>query len=347
MNSLGLNQIVQLQHQFIDKYKNEYTFQACDINIIDNIVLNTYKIYIIYNNNNVIYDIIKVTSNQFINQDNIIQWQNLINSIFRFNLTDINIKLAYEDILSLEESEQIIKLLKDTYHNNYVINTNNKLTDINQLILEVNNILNLINTKLETNEIHNENNKKKINIKMKNAALKTWQDPEIRKKRLQKLLDKNQQSVKCITTGEVFDSIIAAANYYNVHRVTVLRACTGKTNGFKDKNGKLLQWQYVNTEKQVKQQSFIKNDIYSLYYLYYQKVPKLVIISKLPMNQILPYQKSNKTTPAYKYIQELGYENFSIKCIINNIATRTEAKRLKKQHIQQLSTAVTLYNTNI
>ncbi len=52
--------------------------------------------------------------------------------------------------------------------------------------------------------------------------------------------------VRCITTGEVFDTMNLACERYGIHRSTLWRACTGKLEkGVRLKNGETLNFEYA------------------------------------------------------------------------------------------------------
>lgn len=56
----------------------------------------------------------------------------------------------------------------------------------------------------------------------------------------------NKHKVRCITTGEVFNTIKSACDKYNISRSTLWRACTGRLkDGVKLKDGTILKWEYI------------------------------------------------------------------------------------------------------
>ena len=175
------------------------------------------------------------------------------------------------------------------------------------------------------------------------AAKNAWQDETKRKNRLDKLASKRK--AVCINTGQVFNSIKEASEYFNVHTATISRVCQGQQNGFKDKNtGEQIYMRYKDSDvPKVKE-----NKLFALYYVLCDNKIKAVIVSKQDENAILPYQKCNRNAPLYKYIQEYGYEHFSIQKQIINIKDKTEAMKLKKEHILKLmADGNQLYTTHL
>ena len=70
---------------------------------------------------------------------------------------------------------------------------------------------------------------------------------ELGKKYIDKAIDATRMRVKCITTGEVFNSITEASEYYNATRNRISLCCKGKakTTG-KLPDGTKLQWEYID-----------------------------------------------------------------------------------------------------
>lgn len=55
-----------------------------------------------------------------------------------------------------------------------------------------------------------------------------------------------KRRVRCVTTGEVFDTIKDACEKYSISRNSMWKACTGQAKYTKLKNGALLEWEYVD-----------------------------------------------------------------------------------------------------
>ena len=60
----------------------------------------------------------------------------------------------------------------------------------------------------------------------------------------------NHRKVRCITTGEIFDCIIDAANKYNVFAANITKCCRGKSKhtGRDLYTNELLEWEYVEED---------------------------------------------------------------------------------------------------
>lgn len=61
----------------------------------------------------------------------------------------------------------------------------------------------------------------------------------------QKMSEKLSKKVICIITGEIFNSIKEAGNYYNVAKNTISKCCKKKYKSAGKLNGVRLQWKYV------------------------------------------------------------------------------------------------------
>ena len=60
----------------------------------------------------------------------------------------------------------------------------------------------------------------------------------------------NHRKVRCITTGEIFDCIIDAANKYNVFAANITKCCRGKSKhtGRDLYTNELLEWEYLEED---------------------------------------------------------------------------------------------------
>ena len=56
----------------------------------------------------------------------------------------------------------------------------------------------------------------------------------------------NKRKVRCITTGEVFDTVKAAYEKYGISKSSMYRALAGEIKGTRLKDGFLLKWEYVD-----------------------------------------------------------------------------------------------------
>lgn len=55
----------------------------------------------------------------------------------------------------------------------------------------------------------------------------------------------NGKRVKCITTGEVFNSLTKASKHYNTHNAYIVKCCEGKKETAGEYDGVPLKWKYV------------------------------------------------------------------------------------------------------
>lgn len=56
----------------------------------------------------------------------------------------------------------------------------------------------------------------------------------------------NKRKVRCITTGEVFDTVKTAYEKYGISKSSMWRALAGEIKGTRLKDGSLLKWEYVD-----------------------------------------------------------------------------------------------------
>ena len=91
----------------------------------------------------------------------------------------------------------------------------------------------------------------KENIKKANAFWKEHRDEhlELLKTTQPKAVEARKKKVKCITTGEIFDSVHAAEVKYNIYKGGVSRCALGKSKknwiGKHPITGEKLQWEYI------------------------------------------------------------------------------------------------------
>ena len=188
--------------------------------------------------------------------------------------------------------------------------------------------------------------KKEKVLKRENASIAaklTWQDETKRKNRIDALASKRK--VVCINTNEIFNSLKEASERFDVHSRTIGRVCSGQQNGFKDKKtGEMIYMRYEDSEAPVQTEP----KLFALYYILCDNDIKAVLVSKQKENDILPYQKCNKNALLYQYIQTYGYKHFSIQKQVADIENKTEAMKLKKEHVLKLmAEGHKLYTTHL
>lgn len=90
----------------------------------------------------------------------------------------------------------------------------------------------------ENHHFYNTGMSKESKVKMSESAIKRYQKSEHPRNR----------KVKCITTSEMFDSIMDASRCYNIHRTTISQCCSGtrKSAGKHPLTNEMMIWEYVN-----------------------------------------------------------------------------------------------------
>lgn len=83
------------------------------------------------------------------------------------------------------------------------------------------------------------------------VAKENWNNQKFRSKMLDMVKQKIWSKVRCITTGQVFDSINEAKRYFNIKAFHISTVCQGKRKycGVDPKTGEKLQWEYVGTSE--------------------------------------------------------------------------------------------------
>lgn len=79
------------------------------------------------------------------------------------------------------------------------------------------------------------------------VAKGNWNNQAFRDNMQKMLKEKIWSKVRCITTGQVFDSIEEAKRYFNIKSFHISSVCQGKRKycGVDPKTGEKLQWEYV------------------------------------------------------------------------------------------------------
>lgn len=74
-----------------------------------------------------------------------------------------------------------------------------------------------------------------------------WKNENFRSKMMKVLETKIWSKVKCTTTGQIFNSIQEAKEYFNIKGFNISSVCQGKRKycGVDPKTGEKLQWEYV------------------------------------------------------------------------------------------------------
>ena len=83
--------------------------------------------------------------------------------------------------------------------------------------------------------------------KSRETGKANWNNENFRSMMLDMVKQKIWSKVRCITTGQVFDSIDEAKRYFNIKAFHISSVCRGKRKycGVDPKTGKKLQWEYV------------------------------------------------------------------------------------------------------
>ena len=95
-----------------------------------------------------------------------------------------------------------------------------------------------------------ENNEDHFKENLKNAHLKAkeWREnnKEVFENNRKKAVEANKKKVKLLNTGEIFNSITEAANYYNICATSISACCKGKRQSAgKNEKGEKLVWEYI------------------------------------------------------------------------------------------------------
>lgn len=79
------------------------------------------------------------------------------------------------------------------------------------------------------------------------GAKKNWSNDNYRSKMMKMVETKIRSRVKCTTTGQVFNSIQEAKEYFNIKAFHISSVCQGKRKycGVDPNTGEKLQWEYV------------------------------------------------------------------------------------------------------
>lgn len=83
--------------------------------------------------------------------------------------------------------------------------------------------------------------------KSRESCNKNWDNSSFRQKMRKMVDNKFCSKVKCTTTGQIFDSITAAKEYFKQNNLHITSVCQGKRNysGIDPKTGEKLKWEYV------------------------------------------------------------------------------------------------------
>lgn len=96
----------------------------------------------------------------------------------------------------------------------------------------------------------------KTHMNQINKAKEKWQQehPEEHAAQVARFIkagsDANSQKIKCINTGEIFNSISEAARHYNTYQANISKVLKGERHsaGKHPETGEKLRWEYVNNE---------------------------------------------------------------------------------------------------
>lgn len=83
------------------------------------------------------------------------------------------------------------------------------------------------------------------------VAKENWNNGKFRSKMQKMVKEKFWSKVKCTTTGQVFNSIQEAKEYFNIKAFHISSVCQGKRKycGVDPKTGEKLHWEYVGTSE--------------------------------------------------------------------------------------------------
>ena len=167
----------------------------------------------------------------------------------------------------------------------------------------------------------------------KSDSLKrAWQRPETREKHLKATGFK--KAVKCLDTGKVFESLAAACRKYDLVKDSLFRNITGNAKHVLSHNlNKKLHFEYVDSNNTNK--NMIQQNTYSVFIILCKNIPCGIAISSSNHTEILNRYK-NQFVALKSFIQQEGYENFSLQLVKNNIETKEKAKLIKQQTHDEL-----------
>lgn len=310
----NMNLTIQQYNQIWTNILSQYTTWMCsnDTSITHININECYNLFNKENNQLYIYAL-KRNPNQLVDID-----------LFTIKITSVTdyINNSVHNLTKLDiDNIQLIPIPYDSNDNSRI----NMLKYIDKIKQKYNQL------QMQMNNIFVDTTHKKSAARSQ-ALKKSWEDPTARANRVAN--NAQRKEVKCITTNEIFPSAAAAAEKYHVSYQTVQRACNKLIKGFKDPSTQqLLEWEYTQGKRKEYQE---KTKAYAIYDLYYKNQIVLVICSSLPKENILPYQKCNKAAPAYKMIQEKGYQHFRLEVVASGILDKTAANEQKLKHINQL-----------
>jgi len=169
-----------------------------------------------------------------------------------------------------------------------------------------------------------------------------------------------KKKIKCITTNEVFCSLLKASEYYNLNKANIRKSCKdNKYSCGRLKDGRKLYWQYTEEEintldypNKIKETELYNKETFKLYQVYCIKnliTNKIIYIGSTTQRLRQRFQahschKKNKLL--YEEIKSYGKENFSIELLYNAI---NKEEMLKKEEELTLlySKDYKLYNVKI
>lgn len=144
--------------------------------------------------------------------------------------------------------------------------------------------------------------------------------------------------IRCVNTGEVFNSFFEASERYNIGEDSIWKTCKGLKNGFKDKEtGEIIVFEYVNPMDKLPK--FKRKNEYNVFIVYEnmdgKEVPIYVSFSvHAKEKDILIYHKGNSNSDLHDKLQN-GYDKFSIKFIGKKLDD-SAAKALQKETVRKL-----------
>lgn len=289
----------------------QYTYLQSDINNFD---INNIKYKILYTDfyitdKNLYKVLISIiyTKNYFYLSD-----RHFTNTRYRKNNININNEL-------LNNNTIIIYYLYSIQINNkiyYVIHINNELS-----ITDIDNLLNPEFNTIKYNKIDNvvqlySSNNFKIIIEIKQNLININNNQPV-----------YMNLIQCINTQQIFINPAEICTIYDFNLSDLKKHLQGKLLYIKDKNNQSYQFQYINKINIAK---------YKLYYILYNNIPKIVVISTKSDKYILNLYTRRKAINIWPIIQSLNIKNLSIQLVIDNIETKKQALQLKKEHINKL-----------
>lgn len=151
-------------------------------------------------------------------------------------------------------------------------------------------------------------------------------------------LNPRAQKIKCITTGEIFDTINDCIKHFNISRSQFYKIINN--NASQIKQNQPLQFEYMNNESE--------ESIYKLYKILQDNIPCYLNITSIDQQEILNMHstKRQKTNDQlFNAMNKYGIEHFSLQILDVNTDIAPLQNQLEELYIQYSSKYI-LYNIN-